>query len=365
MQLKNDYNNCLTNLACSIRKYFKLEYKHKSLECIDKILEDTKPKNVVLILLDGMGSNILDRTLDKNSFLKKNKIKNITSVFPATTTAATTSIRTGLNPVEHGWLGWNMYIDSVDKVVTLYQNKEKGTNNKVDVNELLNMNSIANEINDKNEFSAIELFPFPTGNVTVYKDFTELMDIIEEETKKDNKKFIYAYNDEPDHTMHLLGPAAEKVKELIQERNDKIEELSKKIEDTLIIVVADHGHIKIDNLFLEEYPEVYNMLERTTSIEQRAVSFKIKKEYYEQFPTIFNKYFGKWFNLYTKKEIIDSKLFGDGKEHKYFNSALGDYIAIAENSNKTLVTPGDDILVSQHAGYTDDEVYIPLIAIKK
>ena len=105
MVLKNDYNECITNLACSIRKYFDLEYKHNTLDYVDKILDKNKPKNVVVILFDGMGSRILDRTLDKNDFFIKNKYKEITSVFPATTTAATTSMMTGLNPVEHGYTG--------------------------------------------------------------------------------------------------------------------------------------------------------------------------------------------------------------------------------------------------------------------
>ena len=53
-------------------------------------------------------------------------MKEITTVFPATTTAATTSIATGLNPVEHGWLGWNMYIEPIDETITLFRNCEKG-----------------------------------------------------------------------------------------------------------------------------------------------------------------------------------------------------------------------------------------------
>ena len=105
MIVKNNYNECLTNLACSIRKYFDLEYNHNTLDYIDKILEEKQPKNVVTILCDGMGTNIMDRALEKDSFLIKNRLKNITTVFPATTVAATTSIMTGLNPVESGMLG--------------------------------------------------------------------------------------------------------------------------------------------------------------------------------------------------------------------------------------------------------------------
>ena len=38
MQVRNNYNECLTNLACSIRKYFELDYKHNTIDYIDKIL---------------------------------------------------------------------------------------------------------------------------------------------------------------------------------------------------------------------------------------------------------------------------------------------------------------------------------------
>ena len=92
MEVRNNYNECITNLACSIRKYFELEYKHNTIDYIDKILEEYDPKNVVTILCDGMGSNILDRVLSEDSFLIKHRIKPITTVFPATTVAATTSI---------------------------------------------------------------------------------------------------------------------------------------------------------------------------------------------------------------------------------------------------------------------------------
>ena len=112
-----------------------------------------------------MGSRILDRTISKESFFNKNKIKEITTVFPATTTAATTSIRTGLNPIEHGWLGWNMYVAPIDETITLFLNTEKGKDKVVsekflNVKEKLVQRTIVDEINENTEYSAIELFPF-------------------------------------------------------------------------------------------------------------------------------------------------------------------------------------------------------------
>lgn len=34
-----DYKNSIVNVACSIRKYFELDYNHNTIKIIDKILE--------------------------------------------------------------------------------------------------------------------------------------------------------------------------------------------------------------------------------------------------------------------------------------------------------------------------------------
>ena len=115
-----------------------------------------------------------------------------------------------------------------------------------------------------------------------------------------------------------------------------------------------------ENIYLKDYPEIMEMFERTTSIEQRAVSFKVKEGYKNKIIETFNNTFGNDFSLYKKKDIIDSKLFGDGVSNELFEEAIGDFIAIAEKSNKCLLTDGDNPQFSQHAGYTDEKIYIPL-----
>lgn len=367
MLVKNNYNECITNLACSIRKYFDLDYKHNTLSYVDKLLEEKQPKNVVVMLFDGMGSRILDRTLNKNDFFMKNKEKEITTVFPSTTTAATYSMMNGLNPVEHGYLGWYSYIEPIDEVIMLFIGINKDTQEisekYPEVRQKYFVNkTITDEINEKGKYKSRILFPFGEDK---YNDLDDMLSIIKNECNSEGKKYIYAYDNEPDHTMHELGPDSDEVKALIKTRNKKVEYLCKELKDTIVFVIADHGHIKVDNIFLKNYPDIMEMLERTTSIEQRAISFKIKDDMHQKFEKKFEELFGEYFNLYTKDEIIESKLFGDGEENPLFRSALGDYIAIAETSNKTLLTDGDEELFSQHAGYTDDEIYIPLIVIDK
>lgn len=366
MKVKNNYNECLTNLACSIRKYFGLEYKHNTLSYIDELLESKKPKNVVTILCDGMGSKIIERVLDKKAFLISNKLKDITTVFPATTVAATTSMMTGLNPVESGMLGWDMYFKDIDKTITTFLNSEKGDSEYKPLQEAIDFKnkhmktkSIMAEINEKTQYKGFKLFPFGDN---AYKDLDELFNIIEEQCNEDGKKYIYAYSTEPDSTMHELGTDCVEAKELILDLNKRIENLSTKVKDTIIFVVADHGHKNVTNIDLKEYPDIVECLVRNTSIEPRAVNFFIKEEKKDDFVKLFNKYFSDDFDLHDKEDIINSKLFGDGEENKIFRDLLGDYLAIAK-TDKTLLYIGSDILKSQHAGYTEDEIFVPLIVI--
>lgn len=368
MKVRNNYNECLTNLACSIRKYFGLEYKHNTLEYVDKLLESKKPKNVVTILYDGMGANILNRTLDENDFLRKNMYKKITTVFPATTVAATTSMVTGLNPIETGMIGWNTYYKDIDKIITTFLNFEKTDEKCIPLDEAINIRkkymkekTIVESINEKGNDKAYGLYPF---GIDPYSDVLDMYSKIEKYCKLDGKKYIYAYDEEPDHTMHMFGPDNKTVKDLIRYRNIMTEKLCEKLKDTIIFVVADHGHIKVENIFLKNYPDIVECFRMGTSTEVRATSFFIKEDKYLEFEKLFNKYFSDDFDLYTKKDALDSNLFGDGEKNELIVSELGDYIAIAK-TNKTLIYEGDEVLYSHHAGYTDDEIYVPLIIVDK
>ena len=363
MEIKNNYNETLTNIAASIQKYFQLSPSHNTLPILDDYLIKYHPKNVVTILLDGLGTNILNRSLSKDAFLCKNLKASLTTVFPATTAAATTSIRTGLNPIEHGYLGWTTYIEPINKVITLFLDTEKGNDETICQKFLpikqrfLSPDLITEQIKKAKTGRAIELFPFGEN---AYSGFDELMDRIKIAAQEKGRQYIYAYDEEPDATMHEKGPDSQPVRQLIRERNQKIEKLSQSLHDTLLLVLADHGHIKTRTIYLDDYPEITSLLERKTSIDQRAVAFKVKTNKQQEFRLLFESNFGQYYHLYTSDEIIKSKIFGDGSENPLYRPALGDFLAIAI-SDVAITADGDHYHLSHHAGYTEDEIQIPLI----
>ena len=141
--------------------------------------------------------------------------------------------------------------------------------------------------------------------------------------------------------------------------------MCKKLENTIVFVIADHGQIKANPVFLKDYPDIYNMLERTTSLEDRAISFKIKDEYKDKFAVLFNQKFGQDFKLCDKEEVIKNNLFGYGSANIFFEDAIGDFVAFASESNMALLANDSTLLCGMHGGNSDEEVYIPLIIIDR
>ena len=122
-----DYMNSTVSLANSVLKYFGAPVHHETLALLDRELAEREYENVVLLLLDGMGKCILDGNLEPDGFFASHLAGTYSAVFPPTTVAATTSICSGLYPVEHCWLGWDCYYPKIDKTVTVFLNREAGT----------------------------------------------------------------------------------------------------------------------------------------------------------------------------------------------------------------------------------------------
>lgn len=356
-----DYKNNISNLPNSIMQYFGVPQVGDTLPCLDAFL-NKEYQNIVVILLDGMGVNIMEENLEEEGFFRKNLKARYSSTFPPTTVAATTSIMSGQMPNEHAWLGWDCYYPQIDQNVTVFFNVLQGTEEQA-----ADYNVPYRYTGYENVFSRFEkagktahavapfLPPFPN-------DFGKITERIRELCREEGRKYIYAYWNEPDTVMHDTGCFSKESKDVVRALEAQVQSLCEEVEDTLVIVTADHGHNNSHGVAIIDYPTIMECLVRMPSVEPRALNLFIKPDKKEQFEKEFNRLFGEEFVLMTKEEVMESQLFGTGKEHACFQGMLGDYLAIAVSDLCIYNTREEaEHFIGIHAGLTKEEMTIPLI----
>lgn len=360
-----NYDKSILSLINSIIKHYGLENDHPTLELADQILKK-EYKNVVLMVFDAMGSRNLQDILTEGSFLRRHMLTEISSVFPPTTTAAITTLESGLAPSEHAWLGWSLYFPEVNDNVNLFINTNDYDQTVADYHiagRYLPYKNVIDKINEATEVRAESVSQFGTYHID---SFEELIESVEKLCSQDGRHYLYTYWNEPDSSMHYTGITSSEAVLWVERINNEIEQLSQKLQDTALFIIADHGHIDSKNRYIGDYPDIMDTLKWLPSIESRTLAFYIKEGKEKEFEKAFLHHFQKDFLLLSKQEVISSELFGSGKLHPRFEEFLGDYLAVAI-SNVSIFTTTEKAkqFVGVHAGMTDTEMMIPFIVIER
>ncbi|MFO7637223.1 MAG: alkaline phosphatase family protein [Clostridia bacterium] len=364
-----DYqNNCILGIPNSILRHYGAATHHNTLPVLDERLKKCF-KNVVLLVLDGMGFDTLNSHAP-DGFMMKNCATQLGSVYPCTTTSALTTYETGLTPLEHGWLGWAMFFKEICKSVELFTGKQSGADTPA-----TDYNIVWDTIGFKNLFEQIKetdasieccrVSPFGE----YWTDTNEaICTHLEALCKKDGRRYIYAYHFQPDKDMHHTDCGSERVKADIVLFDKQIEQLASRLQDTLLIVTADHGLTNVEECLVEDYPEINECLYAVPTREPRSVSFFVKPEFQEVFPERWQRHFADYFQLMTGEEALRSGLFGTGVPHRCVKGFLGDYVALA-TGNKMLWFRDEHGNASghlaAHAGLRQEEMIVPLILIER
>jgi len=362
---KPNYKKCNMNISSTLAEYLGVQNTHQTLPTLAKKLKNNY-KNIVFICFDGMGINPLKINLNKTDFLRKNIERKLLSTFPSTTTNATTSLIQNKLPLQHGYLGWSVYYENIGKNIDIFLNADSWTEEKLLIdNAPIDKMEYYFEKN-KSDYNINLIYP---SSVKVDKNYNLPYETLEEFFKnikyicnKKDKQYIYAYCTEPDSTMHMFGVSSGEAREIFVEINKRIQDLYNELDNTIIIITADHGQVDIDG-----YVEVYNdqtlmeMLKIYPYLETRATAFIVKDGLHKEFEKYFAKNYGKDFKLFKSNKLIEKGYFGNiGNKGKL----LGDYIAVAKNNKMALLTPNYPRFKGHHSSLTK-EMKVPLIVLEK
>lgn len=370
-----DYDNCCVNLTCSVQKHFGIPPRHSTLSIVDDELKKDY-KNVVILLLDGLGQTVLQEILPKNSFLRQHFAQELSAVFPSSTVPATVSIKTGLTPVEHAWWGHFLYFKNLGQTINVYTNTDMFSRKQASKDDVAHYNipylSFLDQANELNpDLHVYTVCPanardnFSTSQVTC-NDMTDMSEYITTLCNLDGKRLIYGYLEALDSTMHKFGCHSPEANKLLNDLNYQVEDLCQKCPNTLFLITADHGQIINGEIRdITHYPDFLDTLYMMPTGCTRAMSFVVKPDKHKVFQKLFAKYFGDKFALYSKKHVIKSNLLGNGICHDELDNLLGDYLACATDDCSfvfsTIYGSARPEPKGVHGGLTQSEMRVPLI----
>lgn len=365
---KPEYDRSILSISSSIMKHYGVKSNYSSLNELDIILKNNY-KNVIFLILDCLGTKILENNLSEKSILKTNLVTNVTSVFPPTTAAATSAIHSGLSPLENGWIGWMPYFKEHNRMIELFTGKDFYTKEKIfDVSKSdITYKTIYEKICDVNKninFHKVFSVKVDADGATT---FEELCDRIKDNCNNESRNLISAYWIEPDHTIHYNGINSNNVKKVLGNIDENLQKLIDSLENSVIVITADHGAVDVKEIYINEIKEIDDCLALPPSIESRFVSFFIKKGMKNKFKNALKKYFKDKYILYTKQQFLNEGLLGKGEQHKRINDYLGDYILIINselNIRYSLDGKRDNSHLADHGGITADEMLVPLIVLE-
>jgi len=340
-------------------------------ETIDSLSLGSAENREVLILIDGMGQDAIDKYGDQFPiFDELKRVKKLYTNFPSTTATSLSTLGTGVLPGIHGMLGytvrvprsdnrllnalkWDERVDPVmwQKVPTLFERAALAG---------VSVTHVAAKRYEGSGFTQAAL----RGAKYVGANGVNEMATAVSAALKPQPSFVYTYLNTLDSAGHSDGVGSDKWLTALQQVSEfiiKVKQLAPV--GTRIWVTSDHGMVNSTEQVI--LGQDNKLLENVTLIggEPRARHIYIKEGAVSETIIQWQEFFGNRARVLSKDTAIKDGLFGPVVTEDS-HDRLGDLIAIA-NNDLILVDPArvreESSMVGHHGGVTDIEVEIPLL----
>lgn len=367
-----DYQNSILSLISSLLHSYDVHTPHPGLPLLEDVLA-ARSKNTILLILDGLGSDSLAGILPGYSFLNSHKVADLSSVCPCTTAAATTTLSSGLTPLEHGWLGWSPWFKEFGRIVDVFLDRDSFSGTAIDPSPaglLLAYPDIAGKLARQKD-GAIGIHRLmPSFAKNGFESLQLMAERMREICHLDGPQLMLAYWHEPDTRMHNNGPWSDAVREEMAAIDQTLSGLFQAVDNLTMIVSADHGQVVVEReVFLDELPELHDCLILPPSLETRAVSLFVKPEKKAFFISRFEDILGDSFLLMPRQAVFKRGLLGSGTPHPKVDDFVGDFIAFATGHTiiryRTRFNKPHKPFKGHHAGLRSEEMQVPLIIAQK
>lgn len=371
-----DYQQSLANLAARL-------YGRHSVQPLQHALlhglEDAE--TVILLLVDGMGEAQL-AALAPDGWLARQPRSTLQSVFPSTTTAAISTLLTGVPPAEHGLLSWHVWAPEAGCIATPLPLREhwRGEGEALPDEALattlyrqpsalaggerrhyvLQPEYIADSHYSRHHGGEAGALPWH-GYDALFAQLAAL-------ARQPGRKFVYAYIPDLDSLMHHKGTRHPKAQQLLQRIDSHCAALAAQLPASCrLLITADHGQLDIPPeklLFLNDYPELAAMLVRPLWGEPRVAFCAPRPECAETFPAAVEAALGHALWVLRAEDVLAAGWFGPAPLHPQLAARAGDYVLLLKDDWGLLQMVDDSErprLIGNHGGLSAAEMQVPLI----
>jgi predicted AlkP superfamily pyrophosphatase or phosphodiesterase len=356
-------------------------------------------QNVILVLVDALSLANFQRLFNQSSLpfisdlRESGVIAPLTSITPSTTVAALTTLWTGRSAAEHGQVGYEMWLKKYGVVVNAILHTPSSFQGRsgslmsagLDPESFISVPRLGAHLADH----AIQTYAFQHQSiarsslsrmllqevrVNSFRTSADLWVNVRQILKdhSQTQKYIWIYWGEVDNFAHHYGPEDERTSNEVMNFFSAFQNLfldrlkPKSDQDTLIILLADHGQIKTqpDPIYnLRNHSKFIHGLHIMPTGENRLAYLHQRPDQGWAIEEYIEKTWPGQFAFIEPALAVESGLFGPGERHPDLFERLGDLIVVARGNAYLWWSPKNDHLYGRHGGLSAEEMLVPFLAL--
>lgn len=382
MKKPNYQDGGIVNLMSSVCRACDSEPPHYEPHPKISLPELTAAKNIIVLIIDGLGYHYIQQYGAGSTFEKHLK-GYMTSVFPTTTASAITTYATAAAPMQHAVTGWFVHLKELGCVTAVLPFTPRATmqsfpgNNAV-ISKVLALNPIfphlkrlSYVVNHKRiiDSSYSVLTSMGAERVEYYGLSDFFAQIINLAKMNDAKKYIHAYWADFDALCHVHGVDSDIVHQHFKDLDEEFAELLRFLQgtDSMVLLTADHGLIDSEAqsvVHLDDHPDLADMLTLPLCGEPRVAYCYVNPARTDAFEAYIQNHLSSQCELHRSEDLVDANYFGLGTPNKKLYDRIGHYTLImrANHVIKDCLTGEKPFTqIGVHGGLDERELNVPLI----
>ncbi|MBW8010325.1 MAG: alkaline phosphatase family protein [Chloroflexi bacterium] len=362
-------------------------------------------RRVILVLMDALALHRLQRWIAAGdlpvweSLLAQGLLAPITSITPSTTSAALTTLWTGRPALEHGILGYELWLKEYGIVTNMISHKpityrgQGGNLSSAGFDpetflpapesgySTLGAHLVAHDIGayafqhysivrsglSRMFFSEVNVHPFSTP-ADLWISVRQLL-----ESRLEERLYAWVYWGAVDGLSHIHGPDNERSAaefahfSAVFERNFLSLLSADARKDTVVILCADHGQIttrKDPHYDLKNHPDLVRRLHINPTGENRLAYLHIRPGQIEAVREYIARTWPNQFEILESSYAVDNGLFGSGNPHAAIGDRSGDLILVTRGDAYLWWGSQENPIIGRHGGLSPEEMLVPFLAAR-